>query len=80
MHRIKAFASMYSSYQEYLVEVVKAIDPQGYHAITYEELCLGFKKMNLDLNYQSIYTIMRKYDNGHWKFDVKAFFEDLKKI
>ncbi len=36
--------------------------------------------MNINLSYQALYTIMRKYDNGKWMLDVKAFFEDLKKI
>lgn len=51
MARFKAFASMYPSFDEYLVQMLKSVDPLGYHHITYEELCLGLRKMNLDLNY-----------------------------
>lgn len=80
MAALKALHRQFPSYDAFLTTVLKVVDPEGCHAVTYEQLCLGIKKMNINLSYQALYTLMRNYDNGQWKLDVKAFFEDLKKI
>ena len=60
--RLRTFALKYSSYDQFMVELIKNIDVEGRGFIDFNELVVGLKRVGFNLTYQEIYLLMRYFN------------------
>lgn len=63
MATIKSHSRSHKNYDDFLISVLKGMDPANEQCLTYEQVVLGFRRLCIDLSYQAVYTLMRKYEN-----------------
>lgn len=57
IERIRAAGGKFESFEKYLIEILRALDPSGAGYVTSEEIKEGFKKFNLHLTPQEMITL-----------------------
>lgn len=78
LSNLKEKAAGYPSYDQFLIDIVKVLDPTGNGYISFDGLCTGMKALGFNLGYQEQYTLMRHFDTDRdFKLSMKDFYEGL---
>jgi len=76
--RLKAMASNYPSFDDFLVNVIKQLDKKKKGFITYDDLILGMHDLGIEVTNQEAYTLMRYFDvHKDWKLSMRDLFMGL---
>lgn len=76
--RILQGSCKYENIEEYLVHVLKEIDPEGKHFVTLEEIEEGFKKLEVFLTKQELSSISFKIEkNGDGLYSMESLYNLL---
>lgn len=60
LSRLRINANKFETFEEYLVKMLKCVDPQGRHFVSKKEISEGFKEFGLFLSPQEIITLTEK--------------------
>jgi Ca2+-binding EF-hand superfamily protein len=60
-----------------IVIFVRTLDKKLSGAIEFDELTKGLGELGFNLTLQEQYTLMRQFDTGEWKLNMKTFYEAL---
>ncbi len=78
LEKIKSGALSYSSLQEYVIHLMKALDKNGDEVISFDEFRDGLKAMKIFLSEHEVNTLLRVFDhNGDGKISMEEFYNTL---
>lgn len=76
--RLRSFSSKFASYEDFLVNLIKRIDPEGKGLVDFNQFVIGLKQLGFLLSLQEIYTLMRYFDlTEEWRLNVRELFSAL---
>ena len=72
IERIRVSGNGYNNFDSYLVDILKALDPQNKGFISSDEIREGFKKLNLYLTEQELISLtdyLKRDENGNYSME-----------
>ena len=72
IERIRTSGNTYNDFNDYFVDILKAIDTESKGFVSSDEIVEGFKKFNLYLSTQEIISLtdyLKRDDNGNYSME-----------